>query len=452
MNKTITIGLQIVTLLALQQCKSQNKQISEFNLAKIKQQYSIKAINYFYETVFFQDYVGPNDALSKWKNDIWIRWEGELWPCDSLYVKQAVKQINDLDLPINLRITKDTILSNLIVYFGNFNYLERKLKLNNYHKFIGIGRTHEQNNEIDSAKVGIANNARSYEKLSTSDRSILRQSVILEEIAQTLGVEGDSWAYHNSMFFEGKNKVVCLSDLDKEVIKLLYEPCIPPKYSKEQFEQEFQDILYHVNPTKKIISYAMEHNTSLRYLDSIRNSSFQDSILFKYSGSVFVSVEGDFQPQDLEFVKKAVERINTASDQFQLEMVSPNDVLQNSPRVAIQYNDSTLKTPIAERFLTIGGMMFNRRVDGIIKLSYNMADRSLKQEHKNKLLFATMGRILGLDYAKGSIPEVDSTGKITFNSDYEEILRLLYNPVFPPGFSQKEMEEVIAALKQNYPQ
>ncbi|MDQ3535553.1 MAG: hypothetical protein M3421_08000, partial [Bacteroidota bacterium] len=101
------------------QCKSKHEHISESDLLLLKQQYSEEAINYLYETAFGEEHGGgPSNFLSKWKNDVWIRWEGDLWPCDSLYVLQTVNQLNNLDLPIKLHITKDTSVTNLPIYFG----------------------------------------------------------------------------------------------------------------------------------------------------------------------------------------------------------------------------------------------------------------------------------------------------------------------------------------------
>ncbi|MDQ3535555.1 MAG: DUF2927 domain-containing protein [Bacteroidota bacterium] len=414
----------------------------------LKQKYSSEAINYFYETAFYKDDVGPIDSLLKWKDNIWIGLEGELWPNDSLYVIKALEQLNALNLPIKLYITKDTSLINLVVYFGDFKYLEKKLNIKKYLLFLGTGNVSYTSNGEFIAKVAIANNAKSYAKVSTLDSAILRQDVILEEITQTLGIIGDSWKNYNSIFYEGRNKALNLDELDKEVIRLLYEPSIPLKYSRKQFERDFRDILYHKNTKKKLIRYVKNNKIPIRYLEYIRDNSFHDSLLFKYSGRIFVRVEGDFQQQDLEFCKKAIKKFNTVSDQFQLEM-APNDIWHKAPCINIQYNDSTLQTPIAERFLTPGGMIFTRRVLGTIKLSYRKSGLLREQENRNKLLFNAMYEILGLDHSNDDIIEIDSAGNILFKPGYQEILSFLYNPVIPSDFSQKEMDAVINTLKQN---
>ncbi|MDQ3535554.1 MAG: DUF2927 domain-containing protein [Bacteroidota bacterium] len=448
MNRIVYYLLYVIISGILTQCKSKNNQIPESDLAKIKQKYSSEAINYLYETAYFEDFVGPKDSISKWEDDIWISMEGDLWANDSLYVVKALEQLNSLDLPVELNITKDTTQANLRVYFGDYKYLEKKLGIVNYPLFLGIGVLPDHSTDIEFAKVGIANNAKSYTMLNVLDSAIIRQTHILEEITQALGIIGDSWKHYNSIFFEGKKNTKNLYELDKEVIRLLYEPSIPAKYLRKQFEMDFRDVLYHKNAKKKLISYVKKNIIPIRYLEYIRDNSFNDSLLFKYSGRIFVKMEGDFKQQDLEFCKKTIEKFNTISNQFQLEM-APDDIWHIFPCINIQFNDSTLQTPIAERFLKTGTMMFTRRILGTIKLSYRKSGLLREQENKNKLLFNAMYKILGFDHSNDDIIEIDSAGNILFKPGYQEILSFLYNPAIPSDFSQKEMDAVINALKKN---
>ena len=450
MNALLYLSSGILFIAALTQCQSTHKKLTEYDLARLKQKYSPKAINYFYETAFFSDYVGPKDILSKWENDVWICWQGDLWPRDSLYVKQAVKQLNDLNLPIDLRITQDTAMANLPVYFGNFDYLEKKLDIQAYRPFIGVGIIPDYLSKIVSAKIGISNNASRYAKFTTSEDSAkTRRSVILEEITQSLGIPGDSWMYHNSTFYEGDNQTIYLSKLDREVLKLLYEPSIPSTYPREQFEEDFSDVLYHENAGEKLIRYVKANHVPLRYLDSIRSISFNDSSLWKYPPLTFVKLAGDVQPQDSVFCRAAISKINTISDRLHLEL-APNDMWHASPSITIQFvNDTTgRKSTLAERTLQPGGMMFTWRVLGAVKLTYSSSDPSQTQVDRYNLLLGAMSKILGLDHARGNIGEVDSRGQIYFDPDYKEILALLYHPVFPPGFTQQEMDEVISTLRE----
>jgi hypothetical protein len=426
-----------------QSCKSHPEEVSDLDLGSLKQKYSDEVINYFYETAFYIDYVGSKESLTKWESDIWIRLQGELWPNDSLLVVKAIEQLNNLNLPIKLHITSDTALANHFVYFGDYKYLERQLGIKKYHLFFGIGILPDNSFTITTAKVGIANNAKGYSTLSTSDSMRTRESIILEEITQTLGITGDSWTDYNSIFFEGNDGTLRLTRLDTESIKLLYEPGIPIKYSRIQFEEDFQDVLYNIKPGKKIVAYAKENKIPIGHLQYIRDNSFNDSLIYKYAGPVFIKLQGDFQSQDLEFCRKAIEEFNSVSNALKLE-IAPDDIWHELPSITIQYNDSTLRTPIAERFIKMGDMMYRRRVQGIIKIS---CKKSEEQRMKNKLLFTAMYKILGFDNSQDDIVEIDSINTIAFNSYYKETLSLLYAPVFPTGLSLTEMDEVVNAVK-----
>jgi hypothetical protein len=166
-------------------------------------------------------------------------------------------------------------------------------------------------------------------------------------------------------------------------------------------------------------------------------------LIYKYAGPVFIKLQGDFQSQDLEFCRKAIEEFNSASNALKLE-IAPDDIWHELPSITIQYNDSTLRTPIAERFIKMAVMMLRRRVQGTIKIS---CKKSENQRMKNKLLFTAMYKILGFDHGQDDIVEIDSTNTIAFNPYYKETLSLLYEPVFPTGLSLTEMDEVVNALK-----
>jgi hypothetical protein len=385
--------------------------------------------------------------MLKWTDNVFISVEGDLWPNDSAYVRGVVSQLQSLNLPLRITITNDTVAANLRVFFGDYNYLEKKLALKNYIPFLGIGELSEYRPDIKLAKVGIANNANTYKRLNSSDSSRIRQSYITEEITQCFGLIADSWFNYNSIFFEGKKLRLQLHEIDKQLLRFLYEPAISSGYTRRQFEIDFRDVLHHKYPKRKILKYVNEHRIPIDYIKQIEASSFTTP-LYKYSGPTFVLLKGDVQQDDIDFCKKAIEKLNTVSDKFQLELAR-DDLWHQHPRITLDFNDSTLNKKVyAQRSMMQSEMMFARRIIGDIKISYQGASSNSLQEVKNELVFASLYKILGLDNITGEIANVDSTGNITFNPGYKEILALLYNPIFPNGFTKKEMEEVIEELKK----
>lgn len=449
MKKNLLFSLVLLlSLVILSKCRVIDDHIKTKELVRLKQEYSTEAINFFYETVFWEDNVGRLEFISRWGNDIWLYLSGNLWPNDSIYVDKAVEQLNDLNLPVKLHLTNDSVRANLFVYFGDFDYLEQKIKIKENKRFRGTGTFTSHSSYIDSANVGIANNATSYSGLNITDKGITRQSAILEEITQVLGITGDSWMQPNSIFFEGKEAPVHLSKLDKEIIKLLYEPCFPLKYSRKEFEEDFQDVLYHKNATEKLRTFIENNNVPLSYLEYIRGNCFNDSVLIKFPEIVYVKIRGDYSQQDYEFCEKAVDLINTASERLQvkIEQDSPwNEV----PCINILYNDSALiNRVLLEGSFISDTMMFRRRLLGSIKLSYNIS--TVKDiGFINKIIFESIYKILALnDFVResNSIIDIDSMGNLSFKPGYKEILSLLYNPVFPNSFTIEEMDEVIKSL------
>jgi hypothetical protein len=56
----------------------------------------------------------------------------------------------------------------------------------------------------------------------TGNDTQAQRSILREELTQSLGLYNDSWKYPNSIFYQGGNDVTEYSDLDKEIIQMLY--------------------------------------------------------------------------------------------------------------------------------------------------------------------------------------------------------------------------------------
>jgi len=428
-------------------CQSAGKTISKSDLNRLKQTYSSEAINYFYVTGYCLDGVGRSEFVSKWNKDIQIYLEGALWPNDSIYVKKAIAEINDLNLPVKLFLTNDTSLANMRMYFGNYEYLEKKMGSQN-RNFFGTGIIPEYTSFFEVSRIGISNNSRGYLNMNTSDSLKIRQSTILEEIGNSLGITGDSWLHCNSLFFEGHDCSLKLSALDKEIICFLYEPCIPAKYPRKQFEKDFKDVLYHEDADKKIINYVTTNKIPQKQLVFISSNSSLNGHIYKFPEPIFVKLKGDYQKQDLEFCKKTIAYYNTISHQLKFE-IAEDDYKHEVPCIDLIYNDSlNLDRFLAERAIEIGGSMFGSRVKGSIKLSYQKTALAKNRAKRDKMLFNALFKILGFDNANDDFSITDTNGNLVLKPEYKDVLTLLYNPVIPHDFTSVEMDKVIRALNR----
>lgn len=416
------------------------------NPQDLKEKYSVEAINYFYETVFYEDYVGRHEMSKKWNKDLYFYINGEFSEYDTDNVQSAISYLNSLDLPITFYTASDSSSANVSVYYGNYSYLEERMGLKNrkYEPFVGIAYTPGGNSAIEWTKVGFANDARKYKRICKQDSAKLRYRVVLEEFTQMLGVSGDSFHYPNSMFFEGGGIRLNFSDIDKEVVKLLYEPSIPVRYSRLQFEKDFGDVLYHVNAPQKIADYVLANNISLHSLDYVRRYSFHDSLFVKWPSEIYISLNDNYSKEDSLYFIKAVDAFNSVSNQLRLIIGKKSP--EKYPSINIHYRSGTkLEGIFSDSETVVGVMMFPRRVKSDIRSTVKKTD--VKKLNMN--IFSSLYFSLGFDNNNSydDVLAIDSLDNIVIKPDYKQMLALIYEPVFYSGLTLKEFDEALEVLK-----
>lgn len=416
------------------------------NPQDLKQKYSVEAINYFYETVFYVDNVGRHDFGRKWNQDLYFYVNGDFSKNDLDNVSSAISCLDSLALPINFHTASDSSSANVSVYYGNYSYLEERMGLKNrkYEPFVGIAYTPGGNSAIEWTKVGFANDARKYKRICKQDSAKLRYRVVLEEFTQMLGVSGDSFHYPNSIFFEGGGVRLNFSDIDKEVIKLLYEPSIPVRYSRLQFEKDFGDVLYHVNAPQKIADYVLANNISLHSLDYVRRYSFHDSLFVKWPSEIYISLNDNYSKEDSLYFNKAVDAFNSVSKQLRLIVGKKSPELY--PSINIHYRSGTkLEGIFSDSETVVGVMMFPRRVKSDIRSTVKKTD----VWKLNMNIFSSLYFSLGFDNNNSydDVLAIDSLDNIVIKPDYKEMLALIYEPVFYSGLTLKEFDEALEILK-----
>lgn len=416
------------------------------NRQDLKEKYSVEAINYFYETVFYEDYVGKLDICKKWNKDLYFYVNGDFSVHDADDVQSVISHLTSLDLPVNFDTASDSSSANVSVYYGSYPYLEERMGLKNreYEPFAGVGYTHKSNSEIVWAKVGIANDARKYKRVSKQDSTKLRYHILLEESVQVLGVTGDSWQYPHSSFFEGAGLSPTLSDIDKEVVKLLYEPSIPVRYSRQQFEKDFGDVLYHVNAPQKIADYVFVNNIPLHFLEYVRSHFFHDSLFVKWPSEIYISLNDNYSKEDSLYFNKAVDAFNSVSKQLRLIVGKKSP--ENYPSISIHYRSGTkLEGILSDSETVVGVMMFPRR----LKSDIRSVAKEIDVRKLNMNIFNSLYCALGFDHNNpdDNVLEIDSLDNIVIKPDYKEMLALIYEPVFYSGLTLKEFDEALGILK-----
>src|SRR5690606_34519504 len=83
------------------------------NIRRIKSKYAVEEINSFYEVAFAEHKV--NGFMSYWKTDIYYFMEGDTLNGDGEIVKEIVRELNSLDLPVRIKKVNNKESANLVI-------------------------------------------------------------------------------------------------------------------------------------------------------------------------------------------------------------------------------------------------------------------------------------------------------------------------------------------------
>lgn len=169
-------------------------------------------LNYLYETTYYQDGTHSKiESLSKWDKNINLHIEGNYSKSDVSLIKEIAGKINALEIPIKVNITNISKNSNCIVFFGTRKGFEKCSKYKVNDKVLGIAITESKRGRIYKGYVGV------FGDLPLK----IKRNVIYEEMVQILGVQGDSFSFRNSLFYEVKNHKKFyfddIPDIDKKI-------------------------------------------------------------------------------------------------------------------------------------------------------------------------------------------------------------------------------------------
>lgn len=194
-------------------------EMKQFEPHKLTQKYDEKTIEYFREITLRNEF---NSKVKKrqvrYKKDLKIYLSGT-------YEKYMVDEVEDIliDLnaiinPIQLTLVKNKSDANMIIFFGNYNsFVTNNPDLIDAPKLKdcdGYFKLKSRGDEIVSSRIFI--------NLDKQESKLDLQDCLREEITQSLGTINDSWKYKNSVFYQGPNYVTRYSEIDVNVIKMLY--------------------------------------------------------------------------------------------------------------------------------------------------------------------------------------------------------------------------------------
>jgi hypothetical protein len=431
-------------------CHRKNEmEINSDEILRLKGKYDIAAINYFYETVFHEDFDNTNlDNLLKWNSDPKIVLVGNPSATELGYVKNAISRINKLDLPIKCTLANKSDSNSIEIFFGGVKQLRAYLKADSLIQkdadttsHFGLARSISYDGILSKVHIGICYNAK--DTLTST-----RENIVLEEIVQSLGIIGDSYTYPNSLFFENRTWAKYFTKMDNDILSLLYDPAIPANYPRGSFEKDFADVLYHVNTSEKIKGFLKKFPKDLYTSDDVE-ACFTGGELLKHPKEIEIFLDGSIQKEDPAFVKRAIASINKISPNLNLRLMQTSSA-GTAHGIALNFKQVDLQKASIQRTIEVikgKNCMFPKLIKSKVFLSYNGSEKSRKFRQQSIIdaLYFSLVQIPQNRLGKNKLFEIrDDT--IGFNKHYADLLRLIYSDEFVDGLKLSDFRNIKSTM------
>lgn len=431
-----------MSVIMLSACADRKDYLTPGVLERLKEKYSSEAINYFYETVFYlEGDQRKSEILHRWENDVSVAVLGNASEKDKVITRKALDLINVESLSVNCSIVSNVEDANVKIFFGKNEYA--RIPYNKEHGG-GFAVITSSNGEIISAEVGIANEEDQVFQNTFASVEAYKFAILLEELTQVLGVTGDSYSYPGSVLYDGNNVIHELSDLDKEVLNLLYDPLIPSNYSRTSFEKDFGDVLNSINNSEPLMQVIDELNLPKESLIWIKDNCFDGDYFTKHHRHTNIYLQGDYAISDSLYLTKVVKSLNGISSNLRLS-ISPLSSIVANAGIFINYEhnpDDNRVVNIKKKSIVGHAMMFPKKYRSEIEVNCNIGPDS--QNARNRAVATELYKVLGpSEVAELEELYYEEQGEIHFNQKYRDVIKLIYDNAFFDGYSKSDFENLI---------
>lgn len=419
------ISLVLLCVLSIS-CINTSSNLSKKEIDYIKSKYSSEVINYFYEINFYSEGLRRKKLqFCRWNKDVNIHVSGKYTNKDIEFIGDIVKTIDSLNLPIRLNIVDKVDPNGITILYGGI--------INNDANIGGICAIEDSNSVILNAEISIFE----------SDRKVIE-----EELIQGLGLACDSYSHPYSLFYEGRNNNKSFTEIDKEVLKLLYEKVWPNNYNRIDFEHDFSDVLYSVNSSEKIKSYLSENKINSDVLDKIRKVCFTSKgILVKHSEDIGVRLLGDFKRNDSLQVINTIDAINKISNNLNLRVENFVDSVLSSGIdiriVNVDNSEFTISNAETMGFAT----MFPKVINNTVTMKYNECLQS-RDKINNSLTEAIYRCLVPLSPEDIRSKYKIMNDKVVFNEELVSILKFVYSDAFADAYKLTHFDVLIKEIQK----
>lgn len=345
---------------------------------------------------------------------------------------RAIKKLNDIKLPIHCSLVRNRKDANTTIFFGDTVSLKPRGLLNNFEGQSSIMSTR---GVIDSAIILISNHSPTAKK---------KESVVLEEMTQILGLAADSYSYPNSLFYQGVNSVTDLSSIDIEVLQLLYDSLISFDYCIKDYEKDFGEIINYCNTSEKLRSLFTKNNIKKSTLEEIKTSCYLDGGFYKHPKDIPVLLSG-FNYEDSAFVQKALAYFNGLSNNINLKLI---DKIEGSDTTGISITltfKDRQEYASETRISNSKGEVFKpKRIKSIVNIDFRS---NVESNKKLSVILKSIYKSLGPTetHFDDDWWRYDGGG-ISIKQKYIDIITTIYSDEFVDGYPIGEFEELIESL------
>ena len=192
----------------------------------IKSDFAKEELEYFYEIAFGSEFrnTNKNPRLLYWRTDVEVQLNGNFSDEDSLEIIRVIQELNQLIDPIEIKMVETG---------GNLNmHFDRITTFKSYSGYVPGNAGYFRIERI-------AFFPKAFILIDQQKRINIRKHLIREELTQVLGLKKDSWNYPESIFFQGWTDITEYSEIDRQLIRLMYNYNLPYGMKKSEFEHIF---------------------------------------------------------------------------------------------------------------------------------------------------------------------------------------------------------------------
>ncbi|MEL6718854.1 MAG: DUF2927 domain-containing protein [Bacteroidota bacterium] len=201
--------------------------------------FELETIDYFKEVALGFENGGVPEITRRWNAPMKIFIDGNPSEKNMAKVIEAMTIINSLQTldDFYVELVEEENLSNCYLFFGSALEFEMMFSGVTVGSNYGNFYVWWQSNNINRARIFVDTDRANEEQ---------QESLILEEITQALGLGKDSPKYTNSIFYETPTNggfATEYSEIDKELIRLLYHPAMSVGLNAAQVDRVLRNIL-----------------------------------------------------------------------------------------------------------------------------------------------------------------------------------------------------------------